>query len=188
MIISHNEDINTIWLVFEVTRSEQDRSLLLRFYLHIVTVAADYFFDKSDKKVPKKDILIAGMFGLMDAVDSFNPYQGTNFEDYCRPIIHKAIKAELEEQHERSDESDDLGGNVMEPRLIIGGVIECSFVAVCLLSSLFVYMRLRGWIDWSWWWITAPVLGYILVLLIVFALFLLICCRTDKKQQELRRL
>lgn len=37
-----------------------------------------------------------------------------------------------------------------------------------LLGVLFVGLKLTGFIDWSWWWVTAPFWGG-------FALFLAIC-------------
>lgn len=39
-----------------------------------------------------------------------------------------------------------------------------------LLGVLFIALKLLGVIDWSWWWVTAPLWGPV-----AFVLFLLLC-------------
>lgn len=36
-----------------------------------------------------------------------------------------------------------------------------------LLTVLFIGLKLTGVIDWSWWWVTAPIWGWFLVILAV---------------------
>jgi hypothetical protein len=37
-----------------------------------------------------------------------------------------------------------------------------------LLTVLFVALKLTGYIDWSWWWVTAPLwIGIVVVILVV---------------------
>lgn len=46
-----------------------------------------------------------------------------------------------------------------------------------MLGVLFVGLKLTGFINWSWWWVTAPFWGGLAVVLIAFAgfgLFLLL--------------
>ncbi len=38
-----------------------------------------------------------------------------------------------------------------------------------LLGVLFVALKLTGVIDWSWWWVTAPFWGGIVLILLIFA-------------------
>ena len=55
--------------------------------------------------------------------------------------------------------------------------------AIGLLGVLFVGLKLTGYIDWSWWWVTAPFWGGVAVLLvglIAFGLVLLIAKVFDK--------
>lgn len=40
-----------------------------------------------------------------------------------------------------------------------------------LLGVLFVGLKLTGYIDWSWWWVTAPFWGGLAVVLVGFAIF-----------------
>lgn len=40
-----------------------------------------------------------------------------------------------------------------------------------LLGVVFVTLKLTGYIDWSWWWVTSPFWGpFVLVLVVVAAL------------------
>lgn len=41
-----------------------------------------------------------------------------------------------------------------------------------LLCIVFIVLKLTGFIDWSWWWITAPVWGGFLLLIIIILLIL----------------
>jgi len=52
-----------------------------------------------------------------------------------------------------------------------------------LLGVVFVTLKLTGYIDWSWWWVTAPFWGGFVVALVVFAMIgmgLLIAHLMDK--------
>ena len=41
------------------------------------------------------------------------------------------------------------------------------------LALVFITLKLTGFIDWSWWWVTAPLWGGAAVALTVAALFVL---------------
>lgn len=43
-----------------------------------------------------------------------------------------------------------------------------------LLGIAFVVLKLTGYIDWSWWWVTAPLWGGIVVALVFVALMFLV--------------
>lgn len=40
-----------------------------------------------------------------------------------------------------------------------------------LLGVLFVGLKLTGFIDWAWWWVTAPFWGGLAAVAVVFAIF-----------------
>lgn len=47
-----------------------------------------------------------------------------------------------------------------------------------LLALLFIGLKLGGVIDWSWWWVTAPLWGqlvFLLLILICLGVALLVC-------------
>lgn len=39
-----------------------------------------------------------------------------------------------------------------------------------MLGVLFVGLKLTGFIDWSWWWVTAPFWGGIALVMAIFAI------------------
>ena len=46
---------------------------------------------------------------------------------------------------------------------------------VGLLGIVFVTLKLTGFIDWSWWWVTAPFWGGFVLFLLVVALVMWVC-------------
>lgn len=43
-----------------------------------------------------------------------------------------------------------------------------------LLGVAFVVLKLTGYINWSWWWVTAPFWGVFVIALFIFLVFLLV--------------
>ena len=41
--------------------------------------------------------------------------------------------------------------------------------AIGLLGVLFVGLKLTGYIDWSWWWVTAPFWGWLAIFAVAYA-------------------
>ena len=59
------------------------------------SVLSSAFWAKLPDKVELDDLISAGIFGLMDAIDAFDPERGVKFETYCTPRIRGAILDEL---------------------------------------------------------------------------------------------
>ncbi|HER19624.1 MAG TPA: FliA/WhiG family RNA polymerase sigma factor [Chromatiales bacterium] len=89
------ENIEQVWQEFFVTRDEYHRNLLMEHYLRIVRYTAERIYAKLPDKVELDDLISAGIFGLMDAIDAFDPERGVKFETYCTPRIRGAILDEL---------------------------------------------------------------------------------------------
>lgn len=45
-------------------------------------------------------------------------------------------------------------------------------IFMSLLAILFIGLKLTGFIDWSWWWVLAPIWGPIALALVVLAVAL----------------
>jgi len=88
-------DIDQTWEQFHKTRSEHSRNLLMEHYRHLVKYAAERLHSKLPDKVELDDLISAGIFGLMDAIDAFDPARGVKFETYCSPRIKGSILDEL---------------------------------------------------------------------------------------------
>ncbi len=43
-----------------------------------------------------------------------------------------------------------------------------------LLGVAFVVLKLTGYINWSWWWVTAPFWGGLAVFAVIFVIYILI--------------
>ncbi len=88
-------DIAEVWNAFFELRDEFHRNLLMENYLPLVKYTADRIFAKLPDKVELDDLISAGIFGLMDALDAFDPERGVKFETYCTPRVRGSILDEL---------------------------------------------------------------------------------------------
>ncbi len=87
--------IDQIWEHFYKTRNDQFRNLLMENYRNLVRYCAERLHSKLPDKVELDDLISAGNFGLMDAIDAFDPGRGVKFETYCSPRIRGSILDEL---------------------------------------------------------------------------------------------
>ena len=88
-------DIQQIWDQFHKTHDDNSRNRLMEHYRHIVKYTAERLHSKLPDKVEVDDLISAGIFGLMDAIDAFDPSRGVKFETYCSPRIKGSILDEL---------------------------------------------------------------------------------------------
>ena len=89
------KDIEGVWKSYFETHEEQYRNLLMENYLRLVKYTAERIYAKLPDKVELDDLISAGIFGLMDAINAFDPERGVKFETYCTPRIRGAILDEL---------------------------------------------------------------------------------------------
>jgi RNA polymerase sigma factor for flagellar operon FliA len=89
------KDNAALWKKFFKTRDQQARNGLMEAYLPIVKYTAERICVKLPDKVEVDDLTSAGIFGLMDAIDAFDPERKVKFETYCTPRIRGAILDEL---------------------------------------------------------------------------------------------
>ena len=88
-------DIDQIWEQFHKSCSDHSRNLLMEHYMYLVRYAAERLYSKLPDKIELDDLISAGIFGLMDAIDAFDPARGVKFETYCSPRIRGSILDEL---------------------------------------------------------------------------------------------
>ncbi len=89
------EVVQAWWDEFFAKGSDEARNCLLENYLPIVKYSAERLHTKLPDEVDVEDLISAGIFGLMDAVNAFDPDRGVKFETYCAPRIRGAILDEL---------------------------------------------------------------------------------------------
>lgn len=89
------EQVTQWWATFHKNKCEDARNRLLEHYLPIVRYAAERIRTKLPDEVDVDDLVSSGIFGLMDAVNAFDPGRGVKFETYCAARIRGAILDEL---------------------------------------------------------------------------------------------
>ena len=92
---SPNRDIKEVWIDYKKNKTEQLRNILMENYLHLVRYNAERIHVKLPDEVELDDLMSAGLFGLMDAINAFDLGRGVKFETYCAPRIRGAILDEL---------------------------------------------------------------------------------------------
>src|SRR6188768_1625224 len=88
-------DIKEVWIEYKKTKTEALRNYLMENYLHLVRYNAERIHVKLPDEVELDDLMSAGLFGLMDAINAFDLDRGVKFETYCAPRIRGAILDEL---------------------------------------------------------------------------------------------
>ena len=84
-----------VWVEYKKVATETLRNLLMEHYLPLVRYNAERIHTKLPDEVDVQDLMSAGIFGLMDAIDAFDMERGVKFETYCAPRIRGAILDEL---------------------------------------------------------------------------------------------
>ncbi|MGE3180165.1 MAG: FliA/WhiG family RNA polymerase sigma factor [Phycisphaerae bacterium] len=88
-------ELKSAWTQFLKDHDEDVRNRLMEHYLFLVRYAAERIGAKLPDEVDVDDLMSSGIFGLMDAIDNFDPARGVKFETYCAPRIRGAILDEL---------------------------------------------------------------------------------------------
>jgi RNA polymerase sigma factor FliA len=90
------EDIAELWKTYKTDQTDQElRNILIERYLPLVRYNAERVWAKLPEGVDLNDLISAGVFGLMDAIDAFDLGRGVKFETYCVPRIRGAMLDEL---------------------------------------------------------------------------------------------
>ena len=89
------QPIEEVWIEYKKTGSENLRNRLIENYLDIVKYTAERMHMRLPGEVDVEDLMSAGLFGLMDAIDAFDLERGVKFETYCSQRIRGAIFDEL---------------------------------------------------------------------------------------------
>jgi RNA polymerase sigma factor for flagellar operon FliA len=96
-------DVTQVWKDY-VEQRERDkgseacrelRNTLLERYLSLVKHNAERIWKRLPDGVDLDDLISAGTFGLMDAIEHFDLTRGVKFETYCVPRIRGAMLDEL---------------------------------------------------------------------------------------------
>ncbi len=87
-----------LWVRFRRTRSNSLRNELVEQYLPLVRGVAERVSSRLPKFIDSDDLTSAGIFGLLKAIENFDPNRGTRFETYCRLRVKGSMLDELRSQ------------------------------------------------------------------------------------------
>jgi RNA polymerase sigma factor for flagellar operon FliA len=87
--------IDQVWREYRVSPTTEIRNFLIARHLDLVAYAAERLHKRLPSEVEINDLKSAGAFGLMDAVDGFDPDRGVKFETFCTQRIRGAMFDEL---------------------------------------------------------------------------------------------
>jgi len=89
------QTVHKWWKQFARSRKDAIRNRLIEHYLHLVRYTAERLYAKLPEEVELDDLISAGTFGLVDAINAFDLSRGVKFETYCAQRIRGAILDEL---------------------------------------------------------------------------------------------
>src|SRR5438105_1025307 len=90
------EEIAEIWKEFKTDQTNKAlRNRLIEQYLPLVKYNGERIWSRLPDGVELDDLISAGVFGLMDAINAFDLTRGVKFETYCVPRIRGAMLDEL---------------------------------------------------------------------------------------------
>ncbi len=93
--VDNNTDIAQVWAAYRETKDLNLRNRLVERYLPLVKYNAERIWARLPDGVELDDLISAGVFGLMDAIEAFDLSRGVKFETYCVPRIRGAMLDEL---------------------------------------------------------------------------------------------
>ena len=95
MVTHVDVDIQQLWRDYRAQPSVDLRNQLVENYLPLVKYNAERIWSRLPEGVDLDDLISAGVFGLMDAIEAFDLERGVKFETYCVPRIRGAMLDEL---------------------------------------------------------------------------------------------
>ena len=87
--------MHEVWVTYQKSHDEGLRNYLMEKFLPLVRYNAERIYARLPDEVDIEDLMSAGLFGLMDAIDAFDLERKVKFETYCAPRIRGAILDEL---------------------------------------------------------------------------------------------
>jgi len=95
MVTHVDVDVPQLWKDYRARPATDLRNQLVELYLPLVRYNAERIWSRLPEGVDLDDLISAGVFGLMDAIDAFDLDRGVKFETYCVPRIRGAMLDEL---------------------------------------------------------------------------------------------
>ena len=85
------KDVSTLWLRYKDSKSVELRNVLAEHYLPLVKIVCGRLAVSLPPHLDRDDLLSSGFFGLLDAIDRFDPTRNIKFETYAGVRIRGAM-------------------------------------------------------------------------------------------------
>ncbi len=89
------DEADAYWARYKATGTEADREWLIMHYAALVSAVAGRVGMRLPSMVEHADLVSCGMFGLIDAIEKYEPGRSVRFESYASSRIRGAIIDEL---------------------------------------------------------------------------------------------
>ncbi len=88
----------SLWASYKQTQDPNLRNILIEKYMPLVRSIAERVYHGLPRSVELDDLISAGTFGLMDAIEGFDLSRGIKFRTYCSTRVRGAILDDLRSQ------------------------------------------------------------------------------------------
>jgi RNA polymerase sigma factor for flagellar operon FliA len=88
-------DLKDVWTLYKKSPTDETRNVLVERYLPLVRYVAERLATTLPSFVEVDDLASMGIFGLLDAIDRFDPELGVKFKTYAMNRIRGSILDEL---------------------------------------------------------------------------------------------
>lgn len=88
---SQPDEIMELWLTYQKSKKIEIREKLIEHYLPLVKLVASRLAISLPQHVDKDDLISNGFFGLLDAIEKYDPGRGIKFETYAVVRIRGAM-------------------------------------------------------------------------------------------------
>ncbi len=93
--LAGDDEVEATWLEYKATGVESAREWLIMHYAPLVSSVAGRVGMRLPSMVEHADLVSCGMFGLIDAIEKYEPGRSVRFESYASSRIRGAIIDEL---------------------------------------------------------------------------------------------
>jgi RNA polymerase sigma factor for flagellar operon FliA len=91
-----DEQLGAVWAEFKDLRTGESRERLILHYAPLVHEIASRVGSQRPGSTDPSDLISYGMFGLLDAIDTWVPGRPEEFPAYAATRVENSIRAELE--------------------------------------------------------------------------------------------
>ena len=88
---SDAKDMTALWLKYRENKTVELRNEIAEYYLPLVKIVCSRLAVSLPQHLDKDDLLSSGFFGLLDAIDRFDPTRNIKFETYAGVRIRGAM-------------------------------------------------------------------------------------------------